>query len=35
MEKALKKAEEIIKDKITPKDQKKLVDEYLEKVVEQ
>ncbi len=33
MEKALKKAEEIIKAKITPKDQEKLVDEYLEKVV--
>ena len=33
MEKALLKAEEVIKEKITPKDQDKLVDEYLEKVV--
>ena len=34
-EKSLLKAEEIIKDKITAKDQKKLIDEYLEKVVAQ
>lgn len=33
MEKALKKSEEILRDKITAKDQEKLVDEYLEKVV--
>lgn len=33
MEKALQKSEEIIKNKITAKDQEKLVDEYLEKVV--
>ena len=33
MEKALQKSEEILKDKITAKDQEKLVDEYLEKVV--
>ena len=33
MEKALQKSEEILKDKITVKDQEKLVDEYLEKVV--
>ena len=33
MEKALQKSEEILKTKITAKDQEKLVDEYLEKVV--
>ena len=33
VEKALKKSEEIIKSKITDKDQEKLVDEYLDKVV--
>ena len=33
MDKALQKAEEIIKDKITSKDQDKLVAEYLKKVV--
>lgn len=33
MEKALQKSEEILKDKITAKDQEKLVDEYLKKVV--
>jgi len=33
LEKALIKAEEKIKNRITPGDQKKLVDEYLEKVV--
>jgi F-type H+-transporting ATPase subunit b len=33
VEKALKKSEEIIKSKITAKDQEKLVDEYLDKVV--
>lgn len=33
LEKALIKAEEKIKNRITPDDQKKLVDEYLEKVV--
>ncbi|MBU0988204.1 MAG: ATP synthase F0 subunit B [Proteobacteria bacterium] len=33
LEKALEKAEAIIKSKITAKDQDKLVDEYLEKVV--
>jgi len=33
MEKALQKSEEILKAKITAKDQEKLVDEYLEKVV--
>jgi len=33
LEKALQKSEEILKDKITAKDQEKLVDEYLEKVV--
>ncbi|MBW2449455.1 MAG: ATP synthase F0 subunit B [Deltaproteobacteria bacterium] len=33
MEKALQKSEEILKTKITDKDQEKLVDEYLEKVV--
>lgn len=33
MEKALLKSEEILKDQITAKDQEKLVDEYLEKVV--
>jgi len=33
IEKALAKAEEIIKDKITDKDQDRLVDEFLEKVV--
>ncbi len=35
LEKALIKAEEIIKSKITSADQEKLVDEYLEKVVAQ
>jgi F-type H+-transporting ATPase subunit b len=33
LEKALQKSEEIIKSKITAKDQEKLVDEYLDKVV--
>lgn len=33
MEKALAKAEELLKDKITEQDQERLVDEYLEKVV--
>jgi F-type H+-transporting ATPase subunit b len=33
MEKALQKSEEILKNKITAKDQEKLVDEYLKKVV--
>ena len=33
VEKALIKAEEIIKGRITPQDQERLVDEYLEKVV--
>ena len=33
LEKALVKAEEMIKSKITPDDQSKLVDEYLDKVV--
>jgi F-type H+-transporting ATPase subunit b len=33
VEKALQKSEEIIKSKITAKDQEKLVDEYLDKVV--
>jgi F-type H+-transporting ATPase subunit b len=33
LEKALKKSEEIITNKITAKDQEKLVDEYLDKVV--
>ena len=33
LEKALIKAEEKIKNRITPDDQKKLVDEYIEKVV--
>jgi len=33
LEKALEKSEEILKDKITAKDQEKLVDEYLDKVV--
>ena len=33
MEKALVKAEEVIKSKISDKDQERLVDEYLEKVV--
>ena len=33
LEKALQKSEEILKNKITAKDQEKLVDEYLEKVV--
>jgi len=33
LEKALIKAEEVIKDRITPVDQEKLVNEYLEKVV--
>jgi len=33
LEKALEKAEEILKDKITAKDEEKLVDEYLDKVV--
>lgn len=33
LEKALSKAEEKIKNRITPDDQKKLVDEYIEKVV--
>lgn len=33
LEKSLLKAEEIIKDKITTEDQKKLINEYLEKVV--
>lgn len=33
LEKALEKSEEILKNKITAKDQEKLVDEYLEKVV--
>lgn len=33
LEKALQKSEEILKDKITAKDQEKLVDEYLDKVV--
>ena len=32
-EKALVKAEELIKSKITVQDQEKLVDEYIEKVV--
>jgi F-type H+-transporting ATPase subunit b len=33
LEKALQKSEEILKNKITAKDQEKLVDEYLDKVV--
>ena len=33
LEEALQKSEEILKNKITAKDQEKLVDEYLEKVV--
>jgi F-type H+-transporting ATPase subunit b len=33
LEKALEKSEEILKDKITAKDEEKLVDEYLDKVV--
>ncbi len=33
LEKALEKSEEILKNKITAKDQEKLVDEYLDKVV--
>ena len=33
MEKAIEKAEELIKNKITSTDQDKMVDEYLEKVV--
>ena len=33
LEKALIKAEELIKEKIAAEDQDKLVDEYLEKVV--
>jgi len=33
LEKALQKSEEILKNRITAKDQEKLVDEYLEKVV--
>ena len=33
LEKALQKSEEILKDKITAKDEEKLVDEYLDKVV--
>jgi len=33
MEKALEKSEEILKNKMTAKDQEKLVDEYLDKVV--
>jgi len=33
LEKALQKSEQILKNKITAKDQEKLVDEYLEKVV--
>ncbi len=32
-EKAVNRAEELVKNKITPEDQNKLVDEYLEKVV--
>ena len=33
LEKALTKAEELLKDKITSEDQNRLVDEYLDKVV--
>ncbi|MDH3574242.1 MAG: ATP synthase F0 subunit B [Desulfobacteraceae bacterium] len=33
LEKALEKSEKILKDKITAKDEEKLVDEYLDKVV--
>jgi len=33
LEKALAKAEEIIKNKVTSQDQERLVDEYLKKVV--
>ena len=33
MEKAIEKAEELIKNKITSTDQDNMIDEYLEKVV--